>query len=182
MDFLDKHFGRLGNRMFQSAFLYAYARDHGIDHYYQDPKFFEKYASEIKQLFGEGISYDDRVSIHARQGDYVNNSFYINLLNSDYYQEAQKLFSDDRFLIFSDDIGICKKAFIGDQYDFSEGRSEEEDLKLMASCKSNIIANSSFSYWAAWLNPNPDKKVIAPKQWYSDGIERTKCPEQWIRL
>ena len=65
-----------------------------------------------------------------------------------------------------------------------EGGTELEDFNTLASCDGIIGANSSFSYWAAYLNPNPAAKIVFPsvKNWYSDGVERTKCPESWIRI
>lgn len=190
MNFLDKTFGRLGNRMFQSAFLYAYAKNHGIDWYYQDPKWFEGYENEIKSIFMSdgGIGYDERVSIHIRRGKnpsnpsepaYSENPFYVNLAETDYYQRAMSLFPNKKFLIFSDDIEWCKTKF--PFADFSEG-DEITDFKKMASCQHNIIANSTFSWWAAYLNPNPHKKIIYPLNWYSDGVKRTVCPKDWTGI
>lgn len=66
MNFLQKNFGRLGNSMFQYAFLYSYAKDNGIDYYFQDEKWFKKYEKDIRKMFGGGIGYDDRVSLHVR--------------------------------------------------------------------------------------------------------------------
>ncbi len=187
MKILDKHFGRAGNRMFQSAFLYAYARKNGIDWYFQDPKWFEGYENEIKKMFeikGDPLDY---VSIHVRRNSnpsnpdepkYSENPFYVNLIQTDYYRKAMDRFLNEKFFIFSDDIHWCKDYF-GKKHDYSYG-TEEEDFNTMARCKHNIIANSSFSWWAAYLNPNPNKKVIYPLKWYADGIERTKCPKEWI--
>lgn len=169
--------------MFQLAFAYSYARDNGIDPYFQDPKWFEHHETDIRSLFGDGIGYIDKVAIHVRRGDYINNPFYVDLIKDGYYERAIKLFPNERFLVFSDDIGWCVDNFMdGKNMDFSMGKSEEEDLKLMASCKSHIIANSSFSYWAAWLGKKEGQRVCYPKNWYSDGIKRTVCPSQWIGL
>ncbi len=176
---LDKIFGRTGNRMFQMAFAYAYARENNIDFYYQDPKFFEKYGDEIKALFREGIAPIDMVAIHVRRGDYVNNPFYVDLTETSYYDEAMSQFSGEEFLVFSDDIEWCKKQPIFDGCKFAEGNSEIEDMNLMAGCKGIIMANSSFSWWAAYLSK---AKVIAPIAWYADGVERTKCPAEWTRI
>lgn len=179
----SKIFGRLGNQMFQYAFLYAYSKDAEVDFYFQNPAWFNGYESDIRSLFGQGIPETiDMVSIHVRRGDYINNSFYVNLCQTDYYDRAIALFPHDKFLIFSDDIEWCKAHFTGKQFEFSEGKTEVEDMNLMAACKHNIIANSSFSWWAAWLNFNLDKKVIVPLDWYSDGEERTYCPPKWQRI
>jgi hypothetical protein len=179
---ITKITGRLGNQMFEFAALYAMTRDLGVDYYVQDEKFFSKYKDEIRLMYGQGIKYIDRVSIHVRRGDYVRNPFYVDLSKTDYYATAIAMFPNDKFLVFSDDIEWCKEYFEGDMFEFAEDNDEVGDLNMMAGCKHNIIANSSFSWWAAWLNPNPRKLVIAPKAWHPDRVERTKLPDSWIRL
>lgn len=182
----DEVFGRLGNRMFQSAFLYAYAKKHGLNWYYQDPKWFEGYEEEIKQLFGDGIGFLPYVSIHVRRGDYANNPFYVDLAQTDYYLRALDHFPNKNFLVFSDNTEFCKNFFLfkGKNFQIMENQTEIEDFNQMASCEGNIISNSSFSWWAAYLNPNPARKVVAPsvENWHTDGIERTVCPLEWIRI
>lgn len=189
---LDITFGRLGNRLFQSAFLYAESRKRGVDFYFQDPKFFEGFEEEIKQLFGEGIGYLEQVGVHVRRASnpinpnepkYSENSFYINLGETDYYERAMAMFPGKKFVVFSDDPEWCKEKW-KDRSDVQviEKGNEIEDFNLLASCEHQIIANSSFSWWAAYLNPNEAKTVIAPKNWYADGIERTKLPPEWIRI
>lgn len=178
----DKIFGRLGNRMFQGAFMYAYAKKNGTDYYFQDTEFFAGYEGDIKLLFGSDIPRKtDMVAIHVRRGDYVNNSFYVDLTQTNYYIEAMLNFPDSKFLIFSDDIEWCKHQDMFKDCEFSEGNNELEDMNLMASCVGHIIANSSFSWWGAYISPYT-KKVIYPSQWYADGIVRTKCPSEWIKI
>lgn len=180
MNFVDKIFGRLGNRLFQMAALYKYAQMNNTDIYFQDPKWFEGCEAEIKQLFSEGMGTDERIAIHVRRGDYVNNPFYVDLTETDYYLTACGQFPENsKFLIFSDDINWCKENFDEQSFDFSEGKTEEEDLKLMASCKGIIMANSSFSWWAAYLG-DPNKKVIYPKKWFADGVQRVGFPKGWL--
>lgn len=171
--------GRLGNQMFQLAFCYAYARNHNLDIYFQNPSFFDKYKDEIKTLFGSGIGKLDMVGIHVRRGDYVNNGFYVDLSDTTYYDDAMIMFPNDKFLVFSDDIEWCKKQDRFKKCEFSEGRSDVEDMNLLASCKGIIMANSSFSWWASYLS---DAKVVAPLAWFRDGQERTVCPKEWIRI
>ena len=184
--------GRLGNRLFQIAYLYAQVKDGTIpDWYLQDEKHFSKYSEEIKQLFGEGIGYLDQVGIHVRRGGnptnpeepkYSDNPFYADLCSTDYYERAMALFPNENFVIFSDDPEFCRERFRGDNIQVMDRGDEIEDFNLLASCKNIIIANSSWSWWAAYLNPNPAKKIVAPLNWYSDGIERTKLPPEWIRI
>lgn len=183
--------GRLGNQMFEIAFLYAWARDNGmplvddgLGYYYQDPAHFEKYSEEIKKLFGDGIVPNGYVGIHVRRGDYVNHPFYVDLMKIDYYQKAMAEFPEDtKFIIFTDDPEWCMKQPVFSDCEISIGwnREPEYDLNMMAGCKGLITANSSYSWWAGYLNKG---KVVAPsaKNWHPDGVERTKCPDHWIRI
>ncbi len=181
-------FGRLGNQLFQYAFLLDWAKKNGSDWYFQSEKWFKDNEKEVRALFSDDIpAPTDRVAIHVRRGDYVGNSFYVDLFNIDYYEKAMAMFPDDKFILFSDDIAFCKAKFgwYNSRITYSEERSDVRDLNLMASCKAHIIANSSFSWWGAWLSPNyPNNKVIAPSKehWYADGVERTECPSHWIRI
>lgn len=176
-------FGRLGNSLFQYAFIYSYAKKFGIDFYFQDPAFFEEYADDIRALFSKGIPEPtDKVAVHIRRGDYVNSPFHVNLFDTDYYERAMALFPNEKFLVFSDDIEWCKEQEIFKNCEFSNG-TELEDLNKMASCKAHIIANSSYSWWGSWLCPNyPLNRVIAPKEFFVDGITRTKLPAHWEQI
>ncbi len=144
--------GRLGNNLFQYAFLYTLTREGVIPNIYiQAEDWFGKYAAEIKEILKAGITEVDKVAIHVRRGDYVDNPFYVDLPTTDYYARAMGEFGNAKFLVFSDDIEHCKTLDIFKECEFSEGLSEEDDLNLMASCKGIIISNSSFSWWAATL-------------------------------
>lgn len=160
--------------------------------YYQSEKYFKHRRQEIIDLFDipkypkqEGI-----VSIHVRRGDYVKLARKHPPVTIEYLLAAINQFVDDgyHFKFFSDDITWCKENFKGERFSFSEGKTMKEDMGLMASCEHNIIANSTFSWWGAWLNQNPDKIVIAPKQWfgpgYQDRILRVDdiVPQNWIKL
>lgn len=177
--------GRLGNQMFEYAYMYTQMRDGLIpDIYVQDPQYFRRYSDDIKKLFGDGIGYLPYVSLHIRRGDYVGNSFHTDLTETDYYERAIALFPDRQFLIFSDDTDWCKEHFSDtDKFQVMSG-SEIEDFNMMASCKDNIIANSSYSWWAAYINPNWAKQVICPKEssWFRDGEIRCKVPSTWTQI
>lgn len=188
-------FGRLGNQLFQYAFLVNYAKNHDMDWYFQDQFFFEDNKELVRQMFSANIpAPTDKIAIHVRRGKnplndkepaYTDNPFYVDLSKTDYYEKAIKCFPNERFIVFSDDIEWCKRKWgIDDRFEFFHA-DELTDLNKMASCRGHIIANSSFSWWGAWLSPSfPHNRVVAPSKewWYSDGIERTVCPNHWIRI
>lgn len=201
----DVIFGRLGNRLFQGAYLYAQMREEKIpDLYVQDYRYFDKYKEEIQKLFGEGVGHLPYVSIHIRRGanpinpqepKYSENPFYVNLTKDtpdgkfpEYYAKAIAMFPDKNFLVFSDDTEFAKKLFSDiydrDRFTIVEGQTELEDFNQAASCEHHIIANSSFSFWYAYICPQQGKKVIAPSndRWYFDKVARTILPPDWIRL
>ena len=155
-----KLFGRLGNTMFQMAYIYAQMKRGVIpDIYVQDPQYFDEYRNDIRQLFGQGIGKLDMVAIHVRRGDYVKNPFYVDLMETDYYQKAMDMFQGEDFIVFSDDIEWCKQQSIFKDCEFVQG-DEIEDMNKMASCKGIIMANSSYSFWCAYLSYyiDPNKK------------------------
>lgn len=182
--------------MFQFAYIYSQMKRGLIpDIYIQTDEYFKDFESDIKAMFGTGISFDPRIALHIRRGDYVGNSFYTDLSATDYYKKAIDMFPGERFLVFckdrqpgnkdSEDMKWVKEyltPLLGDRFDIWDGVDEIADMNKMAGCKDIIMANSSFSWWAAYLNPNPIKKVIAPKQWFSDGVERVKLPKEWLTL
>ena len=111
------------------------------------------------------------------------------LLSMDYIDKARSYFSGAVFLIFSDnteDIQWFKDHIHGENHYYSEGHDDLTDLTLMKYCDHNIISNSTFSWWAAWLNENPDKKVIAPKKWFGDHYKswslKDLYPSNWILI
>ncbi len=191
----DALFGRMGNRLFQMAYLYAQVKEGVIpDWFVQDPKYFDKHKDEIKKLFGEGIGLLPYTAIHLRvnsnpinpqEPKYSENPFYCRLIETGYYIDAVNLFPNGKFIVFSDDMEFAKTYFTGDRFAFDESETDIEAFNKMASCQNLIIANSSFSWWAAYLSPHVDKKVVAPTydKWYSDGsTTRTVVPEDWTRV
>jgi hypothetical protein len=154
----------------------------------------EEYISENFLKEKNKIDKENSVSIHIRRGDYVKEettSKRFNVYSKGYYDEAMELIKSKIdspiFYFFSDDIEWVKKEF-GEQENFhfvSNGKLEDyEELLLMSTCNHNIIANSSFSWWGAYLNQNKDKIVIAPNKWSNmgDNSQPNIIPETWIRL
>lgn len=188
---LRKTFGGLGNRLFQLSYLYAQARKGEIpDIYLQDPAFFEPYGEELRAIYGQGIERTDMVSLHVRRGDYLNNPFYVDLTETDYYEEAINSFpKGTKFLLFcadrqsgsndETDMVWCKERFQGDQFEFFQGTSEIEDFNAMAGCVGHITANSSFSWFAAFVGGG---KTVSPVKWFADGRPGIPALPNWITL
>jgi hypothetical protein len=136
------------------------------------------------------------VSLHIRRGDYVENkntNKFHGVMSIDYYKKALEFVAKNtsqknlKLFVFSNDIDWCKQNLkFAFPTTFIDGKnSGAEDMRLMKHCKHNIMANSSFSWWGAWLNQNPDKIVIAPKIWFQDkqaNAETDIVPRDWIRL
>ena len=125
------------------------------------------------------IRISNSISVHIRRGDYINNlktSAVHGNLKLDYYKKAihliQKQFKNSIFFFFSDDIEWVKNNFNDKNFHFVENNYNDldlpfKDLLLMKNCKHNIIANSTFSWWGAWLNESPNKIIFAPEYWTS---------------
>lgn len=178
-----------------------------LEGYWQSEKYFIAHAKTIRNDFtplGEPedvnrqlslfMEKTNSVSIHIRRGDYVNNPR-INSVHGvcslEYYQHCVKNISahvdNPEYFVFSDEPDWVKKHLqLDGKVTVVDNNTPEMpvwDLWLMSKCKHNIIANSSFSWWGAWLNSNPDKIVFAPKQWFSDGnVQPNIIPEQWRLL
>lgn len=175
----------------ESGFTYSpipYQPNMDLYGFFQSEKYFEDCKGLIHSLLtpnvGYGIQYGC-TSIHVRRGDYVNLTKEYEQLNMTYYSAAMQHIKSPNYIVFSDDIAWCKNYFIGGNYTFSEGKSVVEDLALMSSCEHNIIANSSFSWWGAYLNKNPSKIVVAPAKWFGPALpHNTKdlLPANWTKI
>jgi hypothetical protein len=148
--------------------------------YYQTEKYFKHIEDEIRadftfseelltdcsEFFNSNFSGTKVISLHVRRGDYVTNPNHP-VQTLEYYKEALDKFPDDLpVLVFSDDFGWCdeQEFFEGERFYLSEGSASDADLCMMSLCNYHIIANSSFSWWGAWLAKS--EKVIAPKNWF----------------
>ena len=151
-----------------------------LDGYFQSEKYFdEKVVRELFSIDDISNSYihekygslldNKTVSVHVRRGDYLPRIGRHPICGMSYYNKSFEYFDDDNlFLIFSDDIEWCKNNFEGNNFVFIENEKDYIDLYLMSLCKDNIICNSTFSWWGAWLNTNENKKVISPKIWFGE--------------
>lgn len=145
---------------------------------------------ESNQQMLHAIQNSNAISIHIRRGDYLNLQDTHPVCSMEYYQTAMKSVARSvdkpHFFIFSDDPNWVKSdfplAYDKTVVDINNEENGIFDIELMRHCQHNIIANSSFSWWGAWLNENPDKMVVAPKQWFSGKAADDILPEEWIKL
>lgn len=174
--------------------------------YWQSDVYFSKYEEEIRKLFrfnkvdernlnvAKNMERENSVSIHIRRGDYIGNAQYSGICTEEYYDAAINYMYDrllkPHFYIFSNDPKYCELFMkkYGENYtiiDWNIGSESWKDMFLMSKCKCNIIANSSFSWWGAWLNMNNGKIVIAPSKYDNmdtDDFNKIRVPKSWIRL
>lgn len=186
-----------------SKFLY-------LDGYWQSEKYFKDYREQIVKDFSfaedpntyySGLISEAKrahsVAVHFRRGDYVGNqstSEFHGACSLEYYAKAMnylttQLKKEVHFFMISDDINWVKEHFTPkNNFTFIENNMGDayEDMRLMSMCKHNIIANSSFSWWGAWLNLNPNKVVIAPKEWFAEPKMQSQTqdliPSTWIKM
>lgn len=163
--------------------------------YFQSERYFAGYSDEIRRQFNVGmasgfawISRDVQsvVGIHVRRGDYLSFPEHHPPLTMAYYSAAMERFPGHDFQIVSDDPGWCLLNFPRARCQISTGKTAVQDMAVMSACHHQIIANSSFSWWAAWLNSWPDKRVIAPAAWFgpakADWDTKDLIPESWERI
>lgn len=167
---------------------------HAIDPTIRDSFAFAQPLSLQNQQVVDEIKNNQSVSLHIRRGDYVQNSQTLaihGICSLDYYLEAiayiAQRIEKPKFFIFSDDMKWVKSNLKIDfpcvYIDHNTGLESYNDMRLMSQCQHNIVANSSFSWWGAWLNANPHKIVIAPKKWYANQNDvRDLCPATWVKL
>lgn len=177
-----------------------------LDGYWQSPLYFKDVETTIREEFtvkpelvknvlqkGKELESQQSVAIHVRRGDFLNpvSSAYHGSLSAFYYERAMGIIKDKipeaSIYFFSDNIDWVKQNVATNKHaEFisSSERSAIEDFYLMSKCRHNIIANSSFSWWTAWLNNNPGKIVIAPKNWFVSSAINTNdlIPRDWTRI
>lgn len=161
--------------------------------YFQSLKFFENVQDEVKRVFALDITPINAVSIHVRRGDYVKHSNSFPPIGIEYITQAVTIMRQktgaDNWIVFSDDPQWCRENIrIDGSVTFVEGQNEKQDLALMASCSHHIIANSTFSWWGAYLGHNPERVVISPssKNWFGPANPcynpKDIIPENWIQI
>ena len=173
--------------------------------YWQSEKYFKDIRDRILAIYRmpEGMNRNSKellskmqnensVSIHIRRGDYLskeNYRVYGGICTTHYYKKAfeyvRENLANPRFYIFTNDIEWVKQQFKGDDMWIVECNNNVDnyfDMFLMSNCKSNIVANSTFSWWGAWLNQNTEKIVISPDKWFRNHSVSSAICDDWIRI
>jgi hypothetical protein len=179
-----------------------------LDGYWQSAKYFEGIEDVIRKDFTIKTSQDENnkeisrqiesrksVSLHIRRGDYISNAYTKRLHGTcdlEYYQrcveEITRKVEDPNFYLFTDDPTWVRQnlkfIYPAMVIDHNGSAKSYEDLRLMSQCKHHIIANSTFSWWAAWLSNNSNKTVCAPKRWFANDNLNIKdlLPETWLKI
>lgn len=179
-----------------------------LDGYWQDPRYFEAIEMVLRQdlaiitpptpanvdLAGR-IEATQSVSLHVRRADYVTNAVTLHrhgVCGVDYYRRCAAIIRErvatPTFFVFSDDPTWARNHLdLGAPtviVDLNNADYNYEDLRLMSRCRHHVIANSSYSWWGAWLNPRPDKLVLAPSRWYAIAEKDNEgiIPPSWLRV
>jgi hypothetical protein len=162
-----------------------------LEGFFQSNKYFDHCKNDILNLFAmkEQLPIEAN-SIHIRRGDYqtLGNSYYIDLAATNYYEKATDIIGqNENYMVFSDDPNWCRRKFFNRSNIIivDNGGDVIKDFNMMTRCTNNIIANSSFSWWGAYLNRNPNKKVIAPQAWFGPRLPhdtRDLLPPEWTRI
>lgn len=177
-----------------------------LDGYWQTDKYFSDVKKEIIKLYTPVLEPNDEcarmaeqvkndsasVAVHLRLGDYnseTNQRIYGNICTPEYYRAAFKYIKDKVqnpvFYVFSNDLDGAREFFDQENVVFVDCNEVSEawaDMHLMSLCRHNIIANSTFSWWGAYLNRNDGKIVVAPSKWKNTEEMPDICPEGWIRI
>ena len=177
---------------------------HGTDvhGYFQS----EKYFKDIEYLVRRELSFTDQIkyktdeilrqlnldknksltSVHVRRTDYLALQEHHPVCTKEYYDSAKSNFTNTIYIIFSDDPKWCQENLASDNSVVVNTGYDFLDLSLMSMCDNNIICNSSFGWWGAWLNKNTNKKVLAPEKWFGKAYSHYDLsdllPESWIKI
>lgn len=204
------HIGKTVHERAYTAFTPEVLEDKSDRYYYgywQHHAYFDAYKDVLRREFEwkepldeknkkayENFVNEDTVSIHIRRGDYLKNWLYKDICELDYYIRAIDYVKGTvgkgvKFAIFSNDMEWCKENIVplldGADYtmvDWNQGAASHNDMRLMQACRVNIIANSSFSWWAAYLNVHDNPLVIAPKIWINEDKNFKPQLEDWILI
>jgi hypothetical protein len=166
--------------------------------YFQSEKYFYEFSDQVKSYFYAnaqtvsdikkiGFDFNNSIALHVRRGDFLQLSASHPPIDLEYINQSINYFGKKKnFLIVSDDVNWCKNNINLPNAMFLENHPDYFDFYAMSFCEHNIISNSTFSWWAAWLNKNAEKKVICPKIWFGKDYnhlnEKDLILKNWVRL
>lgn len=209
---LKKHFPRLLDNLHEVKQEYALEYDANMlrrlafaryEGFWQSEKYFCEVEGAVRRSFrfnesllndltkdlSNTIQSENYVSVHIRRGDYVQQQAFFGLCDEAYYHQSIDLMrqkvGNPSFVFFSDDMSWVRDKFYEKDavyVDWNLGKESWQDMYLMTLCRHHIIANSSFSWWGAWLNPNKDKVVVAPRQWFRSMPNYDILPGGWLTV
>lgn len=167
---------------------FNFCRDKIIDSFQ-----FEPFSTQKNREFAELLKNDNSTTIHIRRGDYLNGSIVQGICTIEYYRKAivqvRKQIKEPVFFVFSNDPKWCVenlKSEFGDSpvyfVDNNTGKESYRDMQLMSLARCNILANSSFSWWGAFLNPRTNQIVYVPKKWVNNIDDKDAYVESWIKI
>ena len=155
---------------------------HIEDEVREDLSFKDEIVETCEDIMGQ---FDNPISLHVRRGDFIHNSSRHPVLHANYYKKALEMFDDDRqVIIFTNDVEWCKEhpLFEDDRFAVAEGGNQFYDMCLMSMCSDFITANSSFSWWGAWLGNKG--KVVCPSGWFGPDLKDNNTEdlfcEDWV--
>jgi hypothetical protein len=182
-----------GGTMLKGWFQSIFEFENVVEDVKRQFKFSIKFSDQIESLKKEILSKENSVSIHVRRGDFINNpTAYVHNehMNSEYYNEAMKIieksYDNVTYYVFSEDVDWCKKniknskneiVHVDEKYN---GERDSGHMYLMQSCRNHIIANSTFSWWSAFLSNS--NITIGPKKWFTNGTGSEIMLDSWIKI
>lgn len=180
--------------------------DSYLEGYWQSEKYFKPIEALLRSndfsfknpmsaraiALGNTIRSSNSICVNVRRGDFVTNDFH-GAIGLDFYSKAELIvcpgLTDPHYYVFSDEMDWCKEnitfagdvTYVGHEY---AGSKFQDYIRLMAMCKHFIIPNSSFAWWAVWLNDSKNKMVVAPKKWFNNPTWDTRdlTPDEWIKI
>lgn len=179
------------NKSIKNIYLHGFW--HSDKYFKKSEKILKNELKITKDIANRNLYYEilnnNSVCVHIRRGDFLLSTNKLKVCSNEYFKNAMNIMSQKinkpKFFIFSDDIEDIKKNFEFDDFDIrfvEEKNKDYEELKLMYSCKSYIISNSTFSWWAQYLSDAENKVVIAPSEWYEDQRENDLLDDKWITI
>ena len=191
--FVDINLINVRNKYSEPGYLYSeipFKENCSLSGYFQSSRYFENCKEYIKEIFTpkETHNLNDYCCIHVRRGDYLRYPLHHPIQTiQHYYMRAIEKIPVNKFMVFSDDIEWCRCNFKGNEFTINDTYSIASDFSKMINCSHFIIANSSFSWWVAWLSRNKNKVVVAPSNWFGPALKEANpisdlIPPEWILI